>query len=618
MKKIILFLTISLLTTNSFCQIGPASTPSSLSTMVQAPLIGITTWRTIAPNPIYDVIVAKGTESWTNNAWSIILPNYATLRDDGFPKRLVYIDSLTGALKVSGNYALDARYLKLSDSTLYTTRYYLQNNFYTKTQSDSRYLQSFTEVDPIFTTHVAFGITVTNISNWNTAYGWGNHAGLYPTHNGTGATGTWNIGISGNASTVTNGVYTTGSYSNPIWLTSLAWSKITGAPSIYSFTGTSSQYTKGDGTYATFPTTVSTFTNDAGYLTGITSGQITTALGYTPVSNNRTLTINGLSQDLTADRTWNVGDVLTSGSYSNPSWITSLANTKITYSGTTSQYVRGDGSLTTLPVQVNSDWNSISGVSQILNKPTLFSGDYNDLTNKPNLSIYYLASNPSGFVSNLSSFTTTNLAEGSNLYWTSARFNTAFSGKTTTDLTEGSNLYFTNARARASLSQGTGISYNSTTGVITNSAPDQTVIINAGAGMSVTGLYPSFTITNTQATPTINNNISRTLNSNYTISTTQLAEVSYSVTCSVTNPLLAGTSTASAFLEYSTNGGSTWITINQTGNTSGVGIAVAIAITNTQTTTLTATIPANALVRLRTTTSGTASVTYVTGQEVLY
>ena len=33
--------------------------------------------------------------------------------------------------------------------------------------------------------------------------------------------------------------------------------------------------------------------------------------------------------------------------------------------------------------QVNSDWNATSGKAQILNKPTLFNGDYNNLTNKP-------------------------------------------------------------------------------------------------------------------------------------------------------------------------------------------------------------------------------------------
>jgi hypothetical protein len=42
---------------------------------------------------------------------------------------------------------------------------------------------------------------------------------------------------------------------------------------------------------------------------------------------------------------------------------------------------------------------------------------------------------------------------------------------TTTNINEGTNLYYTDARARASVSAGTGISYNSSTGVITNSSP---------------------------------------------------------------------------------------------------------------------------------------------------
>ena len=42
---------------------------------------------------------------------------------------------------------------------------------------------------------------------------------------------------------------------------------------------------------------------------------------------------------------------------------------------------------------------------------------------------------------------------------------------TTTNIAEGTNEYFTTARARASVSAGTGISYNSTTGVITNASP---------------------------------------------------------------------------------------------------------------------------------------------------
>ncbi|MDI6034842.1 hypothetical protein QLS91_17355, partial [Flavobacterium sp. LB2P84] len=42
------------------------------------------------------------------------------------------------------------------------------------------------------------------ILNGQTAFSWGNHAGLYPTYNGTGANGTWPIGITGNAATATN------------------------------------------------------------------------------------------------------------------------------------------------------------------------------------------------------------------------------------------------------------------------------------------------------------------------------------------------------------------------------------------------------------------------------
>lgn len=38
------------------------------------------------------------------------------------------------------------------------------------------YLTSFTEADPIFTAHPSYGITSTLINNWNTAYSWGNHA----------------------------------------------------------------------------------------------------------------------------------------------------------------------------------------------------------------------------------------------------------------------------------------------------------------------------------------------------------------------------------------------------------------------------------------------------------
>jgi hypothetical protein len=51
---------------------------------------------------------------------------------------------------------------------------------------------------------------------------------------------------------------------------------------------------------------------------------------------------------------------------------------------------------------------------------------------------------------------------------------------TTTDIGEGTNLYFTDARARTAISGGTGISYNNTTGTITNSdlGSSQTIFKN--------------------------------------------------------------------------------------------------------------------------------------------
>ena len=49
---------------------------------------------------------------------------------------------------------------------------------------------------------------------------------------------------------------------------------------------------------------------------------------------------------------------------------------------------------------------------------------------------------------------------------------------------------------RTAISAGTGISYNNTSGVITNTAPDQTVTLTAGSGISVSGTYPNFTVTN--------------------------------------------------------------------------------------------------------------------------
>jgi hypothetical protein len=66
-----------------------------------------------------------------------------------------------------------------------------------------------------------------------------------PSTSGSGATGTWGISISGNSATVSNGVYTTGSYADPAWLTSIAGTKVSGNISGNAGTVTNGVYTTG-------------------------------------------------------------------------------------------------------------------------------------------------------------------------------------------------------------------------------------------------------------------------------------------------------------------------------------------------------------------------------------
>lgn len=422
--------------------------------------------------------------------------------------------------------------------------------------------------------------------------------------------------------------FTSGQYKPLNWFPS--WSEVSSKPT-FSIVATTGQYNDllskpslFSGSYLDLTNVPSIFPSDISNVSGLSS-----ALNnkITIGANIPYATITGSPTLATVATTGNYSDLnglpsLFSGSYNdltnkptiptNNNQLTNGSNF-ITASGAPVQSVNGQTGNVVLSIpsaQIQSDWNqnNTSALDYIKNKPTIPT-DNNQLTNgagyitgitgtQVNTALGYTpysATNPNGYINGINSSQVT----------------------TALGFTPYNSSNPNNYISRSGISAGTGISYDNTTGIITNSAPDQTVNITAGTGIGVSGTYPNFTVSSTIASPTINSGVSRTVNSNYTISTTRMSTVYYTINISVTNPLLIGTSTGTAFLEYSTNGGSSWTTASQISNSSGVGLTVTVALTTGGNMILTGTIPANALTRIRTTTSGTASVTYTSGQEVL-
>lgn len=102
----------------------------------------------------------------------------------------------------------------------------------------------------------------------------------------------------------------------------------------------------------------------------------------------------------------------------------------------------------------------------------------------------------------------------------------------------------------------------------------------------------------------------RSLNSNFTISTSSPADVVYSISASWSiSALISGSGTA--FLEYSLNGGSTWDTVSQVSKS-----LTLLTIGGADEMNLSGKIPANALVRIRTTSSN-MTISFVRSQEVI-
>jgi len=129
------------------------------------------------------------------------------------------------------------------------------------------YLTSFTEADPVFSASPAAGITSTKVTNWDTAYGWGNHAsaGYLTTAN---ASSTYQP-ISGMSS------YLTTADASSTYLTTAS------ASSTY-------QTQAGMSAYLTSATASSTYQTQAGMSSYLTTANA--ASTYAPISTTVTLT----------------------------------------------------------------------------------------------------------------------------------------------------------------------------------------------------------------------------------------------------------------------------------------------------------------------------------------
>ncbi len=134
------------------------------------------------------------------------------------------------------------------------------------------------------------------------------------------------------------------------------------------------------------PTNLSQFNNDLGLATVATSGSYND-LNYRP--NLATVATTGNYNDLSNRPTIPTVPTNVSAFTNDAGYVTSADVQQASGVPTQVSAFQNDaGYITATQVpaaQVNADWNATSGAARILNKPTLFSGNYNDLTNKPTI-----------------------------------------------------------------------------------------------------------------------------------------------------------------------------------------------------------------------------------------
>lgn len=223
--------------------------------------------------------------------------------------------------------------------------------------------------------------------------------------------------------------------------------------------------------------------NAQGQITGVTTATVAGVSGFDFDSSNGTLTITTSAG--------NFSDVLTLDPYTTTD-LTEGTNKYHTTARARSA-ISATGSLS---------YNSSTGVISFTERTDAevrgllsASGDIS-YDNSTGVISFTASASPVTSVNSLTgavTLSTSDIAEGSRLYYTNSRWDSALATKSTDDLTEGSNQYFTNARARSAISAtntGTGyggLSYTSGTGALSFAKVTNANIrgaISAGTGIT--------------------------------------------------------------------------------------------------------------------------------------
>lgn len=326
------------------------------------------------------------------------------------------------------------------------------------------------------------------------------------------------------------------------------------------------------------------------------------------------------------------GRFLQSYAETDPVWISQKASysTKAVADGLYYGIGNPNSYISSVPAQ---SFTSLTG------KPTTLSG-YGITDGYP------LTGNPSGFLTSFtesdplfdtkfSGKTTTGLAEGSNLYYTSARFNVALSTKTTDDLTEGSNLYYTISRFNTGFSgkNSDNLTEGGTNQYFTNARSRGSVSIT-NTGTSGNATYNSSTgvcnipnYTYTPPTKTYNFAPARSFvtvaaaANGFQVSSTTESTVTYSATISCAVQIGVATNVEGyVALEISQTNSSTasdWKEVGRITASQNISLALALASTQKSGGCVIGIVPAGYYTRLRSVNvSGAPVYTYNSGQEV--